>query len=59
MKCRTGMPCGTSAVPVILRVAGGSPPLLAVARTPHRFDPCDLLLPNERSEILPGHRERQ
>lgn len=39
---------------------GGSiPPLLAVARTPHWFDPCSLLLPDARSELLPEHRERQ
>lgn len=39
--------------------SGTIPPLLAAARTAHWFDPCNLLLPDARSELLPEHRERQ
>ena len=30
-----------------------------VARTVHWFDPCELLQPDARSELLPEHRRRQ
>ncbi|HJL14560.1 MAG TPA: hypothetical protein RMH99_02820 [Sandaracinaceae bacterium LLY-WYZ-13_1] len=35
------------------------PALLASARTPHCFDPCELLAPDARSELKPEHRRRQ
>jgi hypothetical protein len=38
--------------------AGDLPPILAQIRTPHWFDPCELLLPTARSEIRPEFRER-
>lgn len=39
--------------------AGELPPILAVARTVHWFDPCDVLAPDARSEIRPELRRRQ
>ncbi len=39
--------------------AGTLPPILASARTVHWFDPCVLLAPDARSELLPEARERQ
>jgi len=39
--------------------SGSLPPVLAAARTVHWFDPCNLLTPDARSELLPEHRERQ
>jgi hypothetical protein len=33
--------------------------LLGTAVTEHWFDPCELLLPDARSEYRPEHRERQ
>jgi hypothetical protein len=39
--------------------AGTLPDPLAAARTSHWFDPCELLLPNARSELLEQFRERQ
>ncbi len=38
---------------------GDLPPVLARAQTVHWFDPCELLLPNARSEYRAEHRERQ
>jgi hypothetical protein len=38
---------------------GTLPPILARAQTLHWFDPCQLLLPDARSELRPEHRERQ
>ena len=34
-------------------------PILARATTEHWFDPCELLAPDARSELLPEHRRRQ
>ena len=39
--------------------AGGLTELLAVARTAHWFDPCELLRPDARSEYREQFRERQ
>jgi hypothetical protein len=39
--------------------SGDLPPIRAVARTPHWFDPCRLLTPEARSELRPEARERQ
>lgn len=39
--------------------AGPLPALLASARTPHWFDPCELLTANARSELKPEFRDRQ
>ena len=39
--------------------SGTIPSILAVARTVHWFDPCTLLTPDARSELLPEFRERQ
>jgi hypothetical protein len=39
--------------------AGALPPVLGEVRTPHWFDPCELLGPNARSEYRPEARERQ
>lgn len=38
-----------------------APPAVPLARstTVHWFDPCELLLPDARSELLPEHRVRQ
>jgi hypothetical protein len=38
-----------------------APPAKPLARsvTVHWFDPCELLVPDARSELLPEHRERQ
>jgi hypothetical protein len=36
--------------------AGILPPILSKARTPHYFDPCELLLDNARSELRPSCR---
>jgi hypothetical protein len=38
---------------------GDLPPILEEARTVHWFDPCELLVPEARSEYKPEHRERQ
>ena len=38
---------------------GPAPVVLAKARTTHWFDPCELLLPDARSEYRAEHRERQ
>ena len=38
---------------------GELPDPLAIARTIHWFDPCVLLTPDTRSEMLPEHRRRQ
>ena len=38
---------------------GQLPTVLASARTANWFDPCDLLLPDARSELRPEFRERQ
>jgi hypothetical protein len=38
---------------------GELPPVLASARTVHRFDPCELLKPDARSEYREDARERQ
>lgn len=35
------------------------PPMKALARTLHWFDPCELLRPDARSELRPEHRRRQ
>lgn len=39
--------------------SGPPPHVLAIARTTHWFDPCELLLPTARSEYKQEHRERQ
>lgn len=39
--------------------SGSLPKLLASATTPHWFDPCELLLPDARSEYREEFRERQ
>ena len=39
--------------------AGTLPRLLAAARTTHWFEPCELLLPDARSEYREEFRERQ
>ena len=33
--------------------------VLGVARSHHYFDPCELLVPDARSELRPEHRRRQ
>jgi len=38
---------------------GALPPILAEARTTHWFDPCELLLPDARSELRDEFKERQ
>jgi hypothetical protein len=38
---------------------GELPPLLGSSRTVHWFDPCELLVPDARSEYRPEFRERQ
>ncbi|MCB9788905.1 MAG: hypothetical protein H6744_19690 [Deltaproteobacteria bacterium] len=38
---------------------GELPPVLAVARTAHWFDPCALLAEDARSELRPEARRRQ
>ncbi len=38
---------------------GQLPPLLAEARTEHYFNPCRLLVPSARSEIIATQRKRQ
>ena len=38
---------------------GELPELLGRATTRHWFDPCELLLPDARSELSPEFRERQ
>ncbi len=40
-------------------LVGSTPEVLGVARTPHHFDPCELLADDARSELRPEHRERQ
>lgn len=37
---------------------GALPPVLACARTTHWFDPCELLVPDARSELRPEARRR-
>lgn len=37
---------------------GKAPEVLAQARTSHWFDPCELLLPDARSELAPAFRRR-
>jgi len=39
--------------------AGTMPKVLAAAKTSHWFDPCELLLPDARSEYREEFRERQ
>ncbi len=39
--------------------AGELPRVVAAARTPHWFEPCELLAKNARSELRPEHRRRQ
>jgi hypothetical protein len=39
--------------------AGALPDILAAATTPHWFNPCELLLPNARSEYREEFREKQ
>lgn len=38
---------------------GPAPEILASARTPHWFEPCELLLPTARSEYKAEYRDRQ
>jgi hypothetical protein len=38
---------------------GAVPQILAAAKTPHWFDPCELLLPDARSEYREEFREKQ
>ncbi|MCA9576379.1 MAG: hypothetical protein R3B40_04765 [Polyangiales bacterium] len=35
------------------------PPIVGLSRTLHYFDPCELLVPDARSELRPEHRRRQ
>lgn len=42
-----------------LEFAGTLPPIRAEARTTHWFDPCELLLPDARSELREEFKERQ
>lgn len=39
--------------------SGSLPPVRGRARTHHWFDPCELLVPDARSELRPEHRRRQ
>lgn len=39
--------------------SGNLTPILALVRTTHWFDPCDLLDADARSEMRPEHRKRQ
>ena len=45
--------------PQVIDFSGELPPLLARAVTTHWFDPCDLLVPDTRSELREELRERQ
>ena len=45
--------------PQVNDFAGDLPPIRARAVTTHWFDPCDLLVPDARSELRPEHRVRQ
>jgi hypothetical protein len=45
--------------PAIDAFDGELAPILARATTEHWFDPCELLAPDARSELLPEHRRRQ
>jgi hypothetical protein len=45
--------------PDIADFSGEPPPVLASARTPHWFDPAELLTAEARSEIRPEFRQRQ
>ena len=38
---------------------GKAPTVVGRALTPHWFDPCELLVPDARSELRPEFRERQ
>ena len=39
--------------------AGDLPEIFAQSRTLHWFDPCELLTPDARSELIPACRRRQ
>lgn len=45
--------------PEISEFSGTIPRVLAIARTSHWFDPCELLTPTARSELKEEFRERQ
>ena len=45
--------------PQVPEFEGEIPPLLDRSITVHWFDPCDLLVADARSELLPEHRTRQ
>jgi hypothetical protein len=45
--------------PDVAEFVGPEPAILAIARTIHHFDPCELLREDARSELRPEHRERQ
>lgn len=45
--------------PDVPEFEGALPDVLAIARTLHFFDPCELLGEDARSELRPEHRERQ
>lgn len=45
--------------PDIPEFTGALPPILERATTDHWFDPCELLVPDARSELRPEYRRRQ
>jgi hypothetical protein len=45
--------------PSSVEFSGALPPELDSARTPHWFDPCELLTADARSELRPEFRQRQ
>jgi hypothetical protein len=45
--------------PDVADFSGDLAPILARATTEHWFDPCELLRPDARSELLPQHRRMQ
>jgi len=45
--------------PDIPEFSGALPPILERVTTDHWFDPCELLMPDARSELRPEYRRRQ
>ena len=45
--------------PAVAEFQGALTAIKARATTPHWFDPCEILVPDARSELLPEHRQRQ
>ena len=45
--------------PAVPEFQGTLTAIKARATTPHWFDPCEILVPDARSELLPEHRQRQ